>query len=158
MGDRINNLAKFKIDDDMREWAVARGIIVDLDELYDRFVDWHLAHGKRSNDYAASFRNWARKEQRDRHGTAKPIKPSPLEAPLRGATSKLDPKVRLALVKEFGNGPVRAWLDGLEFKQSGGIWRAKAPSRFARDTINSKYLGGLKRALDGYVHIDVAGR
>lgn len=163
MGPRIREIEEFEIDDEMRDWAAARAPNVCLEDLKDRFVDWHRAKGKRANDYAAAFRNWARKEQESKFGKPKPVspsRPSPtvLEAPMRGVKSSLKSEVRAKLVAELGDGPVRSWLDGLDFKLDGSMWRATAPSRFARDKIEGLYLDALRRALDGSVQIDAGGK
>jgi phage replication O-like protein O len=55
-------LAQFELSDGLRGWCDENGIPISMAETeLPRFVDWHLAKGKRPKDTAAAFRNWLRK-------------------------------------------------------------------------------------------------
>ncbi|MEC3974751.1 helix-turn-helix domain-containing protein [Amycolatopsis sp. H20-H5] len=46
---------------EMRAWAAANGIVVDLEAETSQFLDWHRGKGSTHVDWIASWRNWMRR-------------------------------------------------------------------------------------------------
>jgi hypothetical protein len=53
--------ADFEVTDDMREWAIGKGIRSPVDSETEKFRDHFTANGKPAKDWVAAWRNWMRK-------------------------------------------------------------------------------------------------